>query len=130
MANTRTTRAPAGTRARQTKPPPPSITFMGEKYRIADKIGVMPLLMFAAAAESGLSLSDQKGLAAMYRMLEDCIHPDDWGRFQTDITFKKVDDLDKLMKLTNDAVEMMQAKAAKNGNGAAPEAVTAEVEET
>lgn len=50
-----------------------TIEFMGEKFRIADKIGLMPLLKFASASD--LDVNDPRALAAMYAMLRDCIHP-------------------------------------------------------
>jgi hypothetical protein len=46
---------------------------MGERFRIADKTGLMPMLKFSASAE--LSTADSGALAAMYAMLKDCIHP-------------------------------------------------------
>lgn len=114
MSNTRTTRTPV--RARQAKPPAPSITFMGEKYKVSDKIGVWPMMQFARAAESGLSLGDPKGLAAAYSMLQDVIHEDDWGRFQENMINGKVNDLEALMKLTQEAVGVINdAEVRKNG---------------
>lgn len=50
-----------------------TVTFMDEKFRIADKIGAMPLLKFSMYAD--LSVQDPKALAAMYAMLRDCIYP-------------------------------------------------------
>jgi hypothetical protein len=49
-----------------------TIPFMGDRFRLADKIGLMPLLKFSAAAD--LSPTDPRGLSAMYAMLRDCIH--------------------------------------------------------
>jgi hypothetical protein len=50
-----------------------TVEFMGRKFRIADKIGLMPLLKFSTYAD--VAVSDPKALAAMYAMLRDCIHP-------------------------------------------------------
>jgi len=50
-----------------------TVEFLGEKFRIADKIGAMPLLKFSMYAD--LSVQDPKALAAMYAMLRDCIYP-------------------------------------------------------
>lgn len=52
-----------------------SVEFMGKKFRIADKIGLMPLLKFSAF--SNVDVSDPRALSAMYAMLRDCIHPGD-----------------------------------------------------
>lgn len=128
MSNTPRTRAAPGTR--QGKPAPPSITFLGEKYKVADKIGVWPMMQFARAAESGLSLGDAKGLAAAYSMLQDVIHEDDWGRFQENMINGKIDDLEALMKLTRDAVAVIQDTAPrKNGRANGRAAATAEIVE-
>lgn len=50
-----------------------TVEFLGKKFRIADKIGAMPLLKFSMYAD--LSVQDPKALAAMYAMLRDCIYP-------------------------------------------------------
>jgi hypothetical protein len=128
MSNTRTTRAPA--RARQAKPPGPTVTFKGETYKVSDKFGVWPMMQFARAAEAGLSLGDAKGLAAAYSMLQDVIHEDDWGRFQENMINGKVDDLEGLMKLTQEAVTLITDSAGrKNGRANGRATATAEVEE-
>ena len=50
-----------------------TVEFMGEKFRIADKVGLMPLLKFASASD--MSTDDPRALSAIYSMLQDCIHP-------------------------------------------------------
>jgi len=50
-----------------------TVEFLGRKFRVADKIGAMPLLKFSMYAD--LSIQDPKALAAMYAMLRDCIYP-------------------------------------------------------
>lgn len=50
-----------------------TVEFMGERFRLADRIGLMPLLKFSAHADT--STGDPGALAAMYAMLRDCIHP-------------------------------------------------------
>lgn len=49
------------------------VTLKDRKFRIADKIGAMPLLKFSMYAD--MSVQDPKAMAAMYAMLRDCIHP-------------------------------------------------------
>lgn len=133
MSNTRTTRAPARTpRARQSRPPAPTVTLLGTSYKVAEKIGVWPLMQFARAAEAGVSMADQKGLAAFHAQMQDVIHEDDWGRFQEDMITKKVS-MEDLIDCAREAVEVVQAHMARkrgrangaaNGNGK----VTAEIE--
>lgn len=50
-----------------------TVELLGRRFRIADKIGLMPLLKFSAYAD--MDVQDPKALGAMYAMLRDCIHP-------------------------------------------------------
>jgi len=50
-----------------------TIEFMGKRFRVADKIGLMPLLKFSAFAD--VAVQDPRALGALYAMLRDCIHP-------------------------------------------------------
>jgi hypothetical protein len=117
MSNTRTVRARATSpaRARQSKPEPPKIKVLGKEYRIADKVGIWPLMQFSRAAESGATLRDMRGLAAAHAMMEDALHPDDWPEFQDDMIAKKLDDLGPLMDAVNQTVELLSARKSKNG---------------
>lgn len=49
-----------------------TIEFMGRKFRVAEKVGLMPLLKYASAAD--MSTDDPRALAAIYAMIRDCIH--------------------------------------------------------
>jgi hypothetical protein len=118
MSNTPRTRVTTGTRtarARPVTPPPLKLKFMGAEYRLADKIGVWPMMQFARAAESGLTVRDGKGLAAVHAYLEQVIHEDDWAQFQDDMISKKADNMDALMNLITDAVTAVSERQAKNG---------------
>ncbi len=67
--------------ARKRSGEPDTIVFYGETFTIADEVGAMPLLDFAAAAEAGTSTGEMQGLAAMRQLLQDCLVPEDWPRF-------------------------------------------------
>lgn len=56
--------------------------WLGETYRAAERIGLMPLMRFAKVAKSGVDSHEIEGLAAMYDLLRACVHPEDWGRFE------------------------------------------------
>lgn len=58
------------------------VELLGQWFRMADDIGVMPQLAFAAAARDGIDASDIEGLASMYMLIRDCIADDEWDRFQ------------------------------------------------
>lgn len=50
-----------------------TVELKGRRFRIADKIGLMPLLKFSAFSD--VNVQDSRALGAMYAMLRDCIHP-------------------------------------------------------
>ena len=49
------------------------VELAGRKFRVAPKIGFMPLLKYSAASQ--MNTADPKALAAIYTLLRDCIHP-------------------------------------------------------
>lgn len=50
-----------------------SIEFLGKRFRLAESIGLMPLLKFAHTAKAGVSSDDMEGLNAMYLLIRSCI---------------------------------------------------------
>jgi hypothetical protein len=86
------------------------VTFLDDVYRIADKVGLMPMMKFAHASSSTqLDTGDMEGLAAIYEMLKDCIHPDDWARFERDAITKKAE-ADDLLPVVRQTVDMLTAR--------------------
>jgi hypothetical protein len=85
------------------------VTFLGEVYRIADKVGLMPMMKFAHASSTQLDTGDMEGLAAIYAMLQDCIHPDDWARFERDAITKKAE-ADDLLPVVQQTVETLTSR--------------------
>lgn len=133
MANTRTTRTTTGTRtarARALPLKPATIRFMGGEYKLAEKIGVWPMMQLARASEAGLSARDSKGLAAIYSYLQQVLHEDDWPQFEEDMITKRADDLESLMKFLSDAVTLVQERLDKQGRRpAARKTIAGEVED-
>ncbi len=72
------------------------IEFLGEKFAIAERIGLMPLMRFAKVAKSGVDSDDLDGLAAMYDLIQQCVSEEDWVRFE-DHADKMRADGDQLM---------------------------------
>jgi len=95
------------------------IEFMGEHYRIADKVGLMPLMRFAYAARKGTDADDMEGLAAIYDMLRDCLDPADWIRFQDDATAKKADG-DQLVAVVSQTIEVLTARPTEPPSDSSP----------
>lgn len=48
------------------------VTLLGRDFRIASRVGLMPLLKFASSAD--VDTTDPRALAAMYALLRDCIY--------------------------------------------------------
>lgn len=93
---------------------PYTVTEYGPRrtFRIARSIGLMPLLRFAHAAKSGMDTEDLEGMAALYTMIQDCVHPDDWSAFQDYATITKAEDED-LMEFVSAAMEVIAARPRK-----------------
>lgn len=85
------------------------ITFMGEDYRIAEKVGLMPLMRFAMTAKAGADADDMEGLAAMYTLIRDCIDPGEWARFENDAIMKKAE-AEELLKVVQDVIQALTAR--------------------
>lgn len=83
-----------------------SVEFFGEDFVIADRIGLMPLMRFAKVAKSDVDSNDLAGLAAMYDLLEQCIAPQDWQRFQ-DCADRNRADGDELMTVVSEVIERL-----------------------
>lgn len=58
-----------------------TIDFFGEQFRLRETVSQYALLKFARAARDGQDSGSPAGLAAMMDLLEKCIHPEDWKRF-------------------------------------------------
>lgn len=81
-------------------------------FRIAHSVGLMPLLRFAWAGKKGMDTEDMEGLAALYTMIRDCVHPDDWEDFQEYATETRADDED-LMAFVQRAMEVITSRPRK-----------------
>lgn len=75
-----------------------SIPFHGADFHVAEKVGLMPLMRFAKLAKAGVDVETMEGLAAVYDLLEQCIHPDDWNRFCQHVTDLRLDN-EELLEL-------------------------------
>ncbi len=50
-----------------------AFTFLGTRFRMSDRVGIMPLMKFAMTAKKGVQSDDLDGLAAMYALIRDCV---------------------------------------------------------
>lgn len=49
------------------------VEFLGARFRMSDRVGLMPLMKFSMTAKRGVQSDDLEGLAAMYALIRDCI---------------------------------------------------------
>lgn len=110
------------------------IEFFGEKFRLAERVGLMPMLAFANASKKGLDSEDMEGLAAMYSLIRSVIHRpplyDEAGQRQRDASGKTLYDesewdrfcslaedelaeAEDVMGVVNQAMEIMSARPRK-----------------
>lgn len=99
------------------------LEFLGESFRLGESVGLMPLMKFAHAANSGLDSDDMAGLAAMYAMIRDTVHPDDWERFERHAIDQHAEG-DELMAFVGKAIEAISARPTRrrsvSSDGAPP----------
>jgi hypothetical protein len=123
------------------------ISFLGEKFRIAENVGAMPGLAFADASKRGLDSGDMAGMAALYRMIRDVIYrpklfdangervideitgkpafdESEWRRFEEHAIDEQADGED-LMEFVGEAMAVISARPPKRrGNSSAPSPIT------
>ena len=69
----------------------------------------MPLMRFAKVAKAGVDAEDLDGLAALYDLLEQCIHDDEWTRFQETADRTRADG-EELMAVIGKVFEALAAR--------------------
>lgn len=84
---------------------------MGHFYRVADKVGLMPLMRFAFVSKN-VDEADLEALVSIYEMLKDCIHADDWDRFVREMTEDKAE-VEDLLPVVNSTFELLSARPSK-----------------
>lgn len=80
----------------------------GEYFRIADSIGLLPLMEWAAGLDQ-VNIMNSGQLAGWYRLLKAIVHPDDWDAFRRHATEQMCND-EALLAFQNAAIEAMTAR--------------------
>lgn len=82
-----------------------TVTFLGEEFRIADRVSRLAIMRFARLAKQD-EVPEQDALAAMYDLLKQCIHPDEWSRFEGHADEQRADE-DDLMRVVQETVALV-----------------------
>ncbi len=114
------------------------VELLGKHFRIAEKIGLMPLLKFASASD--MSTEDPRALSAVYSMLKDCIFEGtpgcgecehckagnetscksydkgDWGAFENHAMDTKAD-ADQLLSVITQVMEVISGRPTNQPAG-------------
>lgn len=107
------------------------VEFYGQKFRLAERIGIMPMIQFGNASKRGLDSDDMEGLAAMYSLIRSVIHrppivddhgqrvvdengkavrdESEWQRF-VDLAEDELAEGEDVMEFVNQAMEVMSAR--------------------
>jgi len=85
---------------------------LGGYYRVAGKVGLMPLLKFAHTASLDVDSNDMEGLTAIWDILKDCLHEDDWDRFVRDMIDKKAES-EEIMPVVGQAISIISARPTR-----------------
>ena len=86
-----------------------TVEFLGAEFRVADRFGLMPMMRFAKVAQSGADSMSMAGLASMYDLLAQSIHPDDWARFEAHADEQRADG-DQLMTLVGKVIALASGR--------------------
>jgi hypothetical protein len=92
------------------------IEFRGEKFHVADEVGTLPFLLFAAAQDMPADGPD--GMAAIWHMIEDVLHEKDYPRFlQYALKLRPKVTADELLELMNKAQEIIAGTPTAQPDG-------------
>lgn len=86
-----------------------TVALAGERFHIAERIGGLPIMRFAKAARQGVDSDDMAGMAALYDLLEQCIHPDDWARFEAHADRERADG-EQLVQVVAEVLQLVAAR--------------------
>jgi len=92
------------------------VTWMGEQFRIADKIALMPLLSFGKLATEGVDSLEMEALGAMYDLLESCLDERDWPKFKSHATKVRADQ-DDLFVIVSKTIEAVSNRPTQRPSG-------------
>jgi hypothetical protein len=88
------------------------IIFAGRPFKVAEKFGLMPLIKLGYLSKKGLDTADEDALAAMYDVIRQAIHADDWDAFCDHAADVHADE-DELMACVQQAVQVISGRPTR-----------------
>lgn len=90
-----------------------TVTFCGEPFAIADEVADFALWKYARVLDD--DVDGVQRLAAQHVLLQECIAPDEWARFERHALAKKADGAE-LVGVVNQVMEMLAARPTRRPN--------------
>lgn len=85
-----------------------------QEFRLSEDVGIMPLMEWAAASDRDVASAD--GLRAVFYVLQDAVHEDDWAEFRKFAREHKVD-ATTLLEFANSALEALAGRPTEDATG-------------
>jgi hypothetical protein len=85
-----------------------------EEFRLAEDVGIMPLMEWAASSDVDVASAD--GLRAVYYVLQDAVHEDEWAKFRRYARENKTSAED-LLDFANAALEALAGRPTEESTG-------------
>lgn len=86
----------------------------GREFRLAENVGIMPIMEWAASGDTDTSNTD--GLRAVFYVLMDTVHEDDWADFRRHAREEKLE-APALIAFVNAALEALSGRPTEDASG-------------
>jgi len=107
-------RMPKGSRAKDVPGGGLTVKLGDREFRLAEDVGIMPLMEWAAASDVDVASAD--GLRAVYYVLQDAVHEDDWAEFRKYSRENKIA-AGELLDFANSALEALAGRPTEDATG-------------
>ena len=87
---------------------------ISQDFCLSDDVGIMPLMEWAAASDRDVASAD--GLRAVFYVLQDAVHEDEWAEFRKWARENKVD-ASELLDFANAALEALAGRPTVDATG-------------
>lgn len=100
--------------AKETRAKAHTVPLREKEFRLAEDVGIMPLMEWAAASDVDVASAD--GLRAVFYVLKDIVHPDEWAEFRK-FTRENKASADELLDFANAGLEVLAGRPTEESTG-------------